>query len=101
MALGVAIFATGFNVRASLWELLSNVSRENSYDVQLVFDGPLPREQALGPFAAVPNVLRIEAWVDRMRGRMGRLKGNARVADKVIAHGMMTFALGSRDDLPR
>jgi hypothetical protein len=45
--------------------------------------------------------LLIEAWVDRLRGRMGRLKGVARVDGALIAHGMMSFALGSRDDFQR
>lgn len=62
MALGVAIFATGFNVRASLWQLLSNVSRENSYDVVVVLSRPVSRERALAPFGPVPDVARIEMW---------------------------------------
>ena len=32
---------------------------------------------------------------------MGRLKGEARVDGVVIATGAMSFALGSKDDLPR
>ena len=43
----------------------------------------------------------IEVRVDRLRGRMGRLKGAARVDGVLIAHGMMSFALGSRDDFQR
>lgn len=43
----------------------------------------------------------IEAWVNKIRGRMGRLKGVARIDGVVIAHGMMSFALGSRDELQR
>jgi putative ABC transport system permease protein len=62
MGVGVAIFETGFNVRASLWQLLSNVSRENRHDVTVVFSGPVERERALAPFAAVANVERVEAW---------------------------------------
>ncbi len=62
MAVGVAIFATGFNVRQSLWELLSNVSHENGYDVQVVLEAPMPRDEALRPFAAVANVARVETW---------------------------------------
>jgi 3-hydroxyacyl-[acyl-carrier-protein] dehydratase len=45
--------------------------------------------------------LMIEVRVDRLRGRMGRLKGAARVDGVLIAHGMMSFALGSRDDFQR
>jgi hypothetical protein len=36
----------------------------------------------------------IEAVVLRLRSRMGRLKGVARVADKIVIEGTMTFALG-------
>lgn len=38
--------------------------------------------------------LEIEATVVRLRSRMGRLEGIARVNGQVVAHGMMTFALG-------
>ncbi|MDP1827634.1 MAG: FtsX-like permease family protein [Archangium sp.] len=62
MGVGVAIFETGFNVRASLWQLLSNVSSENRYDVTVVLSGPVERERAFAPFAAVANVERVEAW---------------------------------------
>lgn len=37
----------------------------------------------------------IEARVKRLRNRMGVLDGKVRVGDKLIAHGTMTFALGS------
>jgi putative ABC transport system permease protein len=62
MALGVAIFATGFNVRASLWRLLADASEENRYDVQVVLDGPLARGRALAPFERLPNVAQVETW---------------------------------------
>lgn len=62
MGVGVAIFETGFNVRASLWQLLSNVSQENRHDVTVAFSGPLERGRALAPFADVANVERVEAW---------------------------------------
>lgn len=62
MGLGVAIFETGFNVRESLWQLLSNVSDENGYDVQVVLGAPTDRSRALQPFEGVPNVARVETW---------------------------------------
>jgi 3-hydroxyacyl-[acyl-carrier-protein] dehydratase len=40
------------------------------------------------------DVVRIEAEVLRLRSRMGRLKGEARVDGKLVAEGTMTFALG-------
>lgn len=62
MGIGVAIFATGFNVRASLWHLLSGVSHQLNYDVQVVFEGPIDGDRALAAFPRLPNVARIEAW---------------------------------------
>jgi len=40
------------------------------------------------------DVVRIEAEVIRLRSRMGRLRGEARVDGKLVANGTMTFALG-------
>ena len=40
----------------------------------------------------------IEAHVQRLRSRMGVLKGVARVGDHVVAEGTMTFALGPRNE---
>ena len=42
------------------------------------------------------DVVVIEATVDRLRSRMGRLKGFARVGDAICVEGTMTFALGSK-----
>lgn len=39
------------------------------------------------------DVVVIEATVDRLRSRMGRLKGFARVGDAICVEGTMTFAL--------
>jgi 3-hydroxyacyl-[acyl-carrier-protein] dehydratase len=40
------------------------------------------------------DIVEIEATVLRLRNRMGRLKGIARVDGKVVVEGTMTFALG-------
>ena len=40
------------------------------------------------------DVVVIEAVVLRLRSRMGRLKGVARVNGRIVANGTMTFALG-------
>ena len=42
------------------------------------------------------DVVVIEAKVKRLRSRMGVLTGHARVDGRVVVHGEMTFALGSR-----
>jgi putative ABC transport system permease protein len=60
MALGVAIFSTGFNVQQSIIKLLAETRTALKYDVQLTLKDPLPIEQALSPFASIDNVSRIE-----------------------------------------
>ena len=40
------------------------------------------------------DVVEIEATVVRLRSRMGLMKGVARVDGKIVADGLMTFALG-------
>lgn len=62
MALGVAIFSTGFNVRASLARLLEDYNKSMKHDVQVVLNAQIPRERALSPFSAIKNVDRIETW---------------------------------------
>lgn len=42
------------------------------------------------------EVVIIEATVDRLRSRMGQLKGFARVGEEVVIDGTMMFALGPR-----
>ena len=44
------------------------------------------------------DVVVIEAKVVRLRSRMGRLSGVARVGDDVVIDGTMTFALGQNGD---
>jgi 3-hydroxyacyl-[acyl-carrier-protein] dehydratase len=43
------------------------------------------------------DALMVEARVKRLRNRMGVLEGRARVGDRVVANGSMTFALGTRE----
>jgi putative ABC transport system permease protein len=62
MALGVAIFSTGFNVRESLVVLLSDMKKNMRYDVQVVLKEQIPKKQALSPFKDIKNVSRIESW---------------------------------------
>jgi 3-hydroxyacyl-[acyl-carrier-protein] dehydratase len=42
------------------------------------------------------DVVRIEAVVKRLRSRMGVLSGTARVGERVVCDGTMTFALGPK-----
>lgn len=70
MALGVAIFSTGFNVRQALVVFLSNSRDSMKHDVQVVFKDQIPLAHALAPFESIRNVSRIEAW----NGGKGRLQ---------------------------
>ncbi|MGD9904153.1 MAG: hotdog domain-containing protein [Vicinamibacterales bacterium] len=48
--------------------------------------------------ATLGDTIVIEARVVRLRGRMGVLTGHARVGDRMLLQGTMTFALGPRAD---
>jgi len=78
MALGVAIFSTGFNVRQSLWNLLSGLKQELRYDVQVVLNQQIPREEALRPFKSLENVKVIEMW----NGGRGEIQSKVLSTDK-------------------
>lgn len=62
MALGVAIFSTGFNVRESLAMLLADVRTSMKHDVQVVLNGQIARDRAVAVFRGIGNVDRIETW---------------------------------------
>jgi len=78
MALGVAIFSTGFNVRASLAVLLAEVNDSMRHDVQVVLKDQILREQALPVFRAVGNVARIETWNGGRGELQSRIMATAR-----------------------
>jgi 3-hydroxyacyl-[acyl-carrier-protein] dehydratase len=83
---------------AQVGAILVLAKEENRHS--LIYFGGVTRARYRRPAYAGDQLL-IEAWVDRLRGRMGRLKGAARVDGVLIAHGMMSFALGSRDDFQK
>ncbi len=62
MALGVAIFSTGFNLQQSLKDLLSDVNNSMKHDVQVVLINQIPKEEALKYFSGIDNISRIETW---------------------------------------
>jgi putative ABC transport system permease protein len=78
MALGVAIFSTGFNVRQSLWNLLSGLKQEMQYDVQVVLCGPVAAADAMAPFKSLDNVKEVETWL----GGRGELQSKVIASDK-------------------
>jgi 3-hydroxyacyl-[acyl-carrier-protein] dehydratase len=60
---------------------------------RLVFFMGIDRVRFRAPVHA-GDVVKIEAVVEVLRDRVGRFRGTARVNDKIVAHGRMTFALG-------
>jgi putative ABC transport system permease protein len=62
MALGVAIFDTGFNVRQSLADLLADMDHSMGHDLQIVLKAPVPPETILPLFHGLYNLERIETW---------------------------------------
>lgn len=62
LALGVAIFSTGFNVRKSLWDLLNNLKNELRYDVQIGLTESISKESAVSPFREIPGIKGIHTW---------------------------------------
>lgn len=78
MSLGVAIFSTGFNARASLKRLLTDLEEELRYDVQVALTQKLPREEALRPFKNMPNVAEIELWSGGSGALQSKLVGTER-----------------------
>lgn len=72
IALGVAIFSAGFNVRQSLIVFLEDTRNAMKYDVQLVLKDQIASDQALAPFLDLNNVQRIETW----NGGRGRLQSS-------------------------
>ena len=91
MALGVAIFSTGFNVRQSLENLLADFDHSMKHDVQVVLNGQIARERALAAFAGVPNVARVETW----NGGRGELQSRVVAA----SNGLGLVALPHDTDL--
>lgn len=62
LALGVAIFTTGFNVRQSLWNLLTSVRHAQQYDVQVVLTEQIPQKKAARLFGSLDNLKKMELW---------------------------------------
>ncbi|MBL1418963.1 MAG: FtsX-like permease family protein [Alphaproteobacteria bacterium] len=64
MALGVGIFLTGFNVRESLSQFLTNSSNSMQYDLKVVLKNTVPPETASAPFNDIAAISSIEGWLD-------------------------------------
>lgn len=67
------------------------------YAHSLIFFMGINRARYRRPVRA-GDVVRLEAEIVRLRGRMGRLRGAARVEGRVVADGLMSFALGTKDE---
>ena len=73
MALGVAIFLTGFNVRASLSEFLDKTGQSMKYDIKVLLKQSLPPEIAIAPFKDIDAIKSIEGWL----GGVGRIQNDS------------------------
>ena len=85
IALGVAIFSAGFNVRQSLINYLDDTKRSLKYDVQVVLKNQVPPEAVLELFNELNNVRKIETW----SGGNGRLQSSVVSASNGI--GVVAF----------
>ncbi|MEI7594158.1 MAG: FtsX-like permease family protein [Bacteroidota bacterium] len=90
MALGVAIFSTGFNIRQSLWQLLNGYKNEMQYDVQVALNAPISKTEALAPFKTLENVKNIELWVG------GRGEVQSKVVSTDNGAGIVAFERSSK-----
>lgn len=72
IALGVAIFSAGFNVRQSLVVFLDDTKNSLKYDVKVVLRKPTPPEEATAPFLSLSNLSHLETW----SGGQGRLQSS-------------------------
>jgi len=61
MALGVAIFSTGFNVRESLYLSLNELKDSMKFDILLTLKEPTDLEKAMLPFKSLDNIANIQA----------------------------------------
>jgi len=95
MALGVAIFNTGFNVQQSLKDLLSDVNESMKHDVQVVLINQIPREEALKYFSGIDNISRIETW-NGGRGAMQDMIVSADSGVGIVALPFNTDLIGFR-----
>ena len=75
-ALGVAIFSTGFNVRAALEDFLFESKDSMRYDIKVVLKEQIPEKAALLPFQEIRNIKSIESWNG----------GTGRIQSKVISN---------------
>ncbi|MDH5232766.1 MAG: ABC transporter permease [Gammaproteobacteria bacterium] len=62
MALGVAIFSTGFNVRQSLFVMLQQTKASMLYDVKVVLQNSINDSQLRNLFTDLENIRHTETW---------------------------------------
>ncbi len=91
VAMGVAIFSTGFNVQQSIKDMLGNQSDALNYDVQLTLKNPLSEQQALAPFSSLENIKTIET--------RGGSKGVIRTSRVETTNEATIFSLPHNTDL--
>lgn len=94
-ALGVAIFATGFNMRESLAQFLATTRDSMQFDLQVVLTAPMEREAFARTFQEIPGVVRTELW----NGGRGALQSQVTQTDTGI--GVVALPPATRMLAPR
>ncbi len=70
IALGAALFLTGFNVRSSLFDFLENTSQSMKYDIKVVLNESIPLSIAQSKFIDIEAVKSVDGWVGGGGGRL-------------------------------
>lgn len=84
MALGVAIFLTGFNARESLKTFLDNNVAAMQFDIRVVLAKNTDRDVAIAPFADIAAIKSIDTWVG-VRGKIDRKDGSKTASVLMVA----------------
>lgn len=84
MALGVAIFLTGFNARTSLKEFLDNNVAAMQFDIRVVLSNKTDRVAAMAPFAEIDAIKNIDTWVGE-RSKISRADGTKTASMLLVA----------------
>ena len=98
--LGVALFATGFNVRESLAQFLASTSDAMRFDLQVVLSEPADRAALEGPFAGLA-IARTEVWTGGRGELQSRVAGLARSDSPDAGAGIVALPWNTTMAAPR
>lgn len=98
--LGVALFATGFNVRESLAQFLGSTSDAMRFDLQVVLSESVDRSALEAPFAGLPFA-RTEIWTGGRGELQSRVAGVARAEASEAGVGVVALPWDTTMAVPR